>query len=102
MKIINLAKNTVLANNVVIADTPVKRIKGLLGRREFKSGEALILRPCNSIHTLFMRFAIDVLFIDKYNKVIKTIHNLKPYRLTGIYFGASAVIELPVGTLESS
>jgi len=102
MKIINKTKNTVLAQNTVVADTVFRRLKGLLGRKDFIKGEALIIKPCNSIHTFFMQFPIDVLFVDKHNRVIKVISSLKSFRLTYIYFDASLTIELPAGTLEST
>ena len=102
MRIINKTKNTVLAENVVVADTPFSRVRGLLGKRELKPGEALIIKPCNSIHTFFMRFPIDVLFLNKDNRVIDVILSLKPFRLTAIYFNAAFVVELPVGTIQST
>jgi uncharacterized membrane protein (UPF0127 family) len=102
MKIINQAKNTVLAEKAVLADTVFKRIKGLLGRDDFGLGEALIIKPCNSIHTFFMRFSIDVLFVDNNNRIIKTIISLQPFRLTPIYFNAAFAIELPVGAIQAS
>ncbi len=102
MRIVNQTKRTVLAESVVIADTPFKRIKGLLGRKDFKEGEALIIKPCNSIHTFFMRFPIDVLFVAQDNRIIKAISYLGPFRLTSIYFNASFAIELPAGTIQST
>ena len=102
MRLINLNKNTVLAEAALIAETPFKRIKGLLGRKDFKAGQALIIRPCNSIHTFFMRFPIDVLFLDKNNRIVKTVPSLKPYRITPIYFSARLTIELPAGTIQRS
>lgn len=102
MKVINKTKNTVLAQDAIVADTVFKRMKGLLGRKDFRHGEALIIRPCNSIHTFFMHFPIDVLFVDKDNRVIKVLPSLKPFQLTNIYFRAAFTIELPAGTLESS
>lgn len=102
MKIINQTKNTILAEDVIMADTPLKRIKGLLGRKEFKKGQAIILKPCNSIHTFFMRFPIGVLFIDKENRVIKAIPHLEPFRLTSIYFNAAFTVELPADTIPST
>jgi hypothetical protein len=102
MTLINKTKNTVLAKKVLIANTPFKRIKGLLGKSDFKQEEALIIKPCNSIHTFFMRFAIDVIFVDKQNIIVKTISNLKPWRLTGVYLSANFCIELPAGTIASS
>ena len=102
MKLINQTKNTILAEEVIIADTCLKRIKGLLGRKDFLPGEALIIKPCNSIHTFFMRFPIDVLFVAQDNRIIKIIPSLKPFRLTGVYFHTKFAIELPSGTIQST
>ena len=102
MKRINATRNTVLAESILIADTPIKRIIGLIGRKEFNPGQALVIRPCKAIHTFFMRFAIDVIFIDRDKRVVKALPHFRPYRLSRMYFRAYAVIELPVGTIESS
>lgn len=99
MKIINKTKNVALAEDAMTADTLFKRMKGLLGRKEFKPGQALILKPCDSIHTFFMRFPIDALFVNRDNTVIKTYSNLKPWSLSGIFFDAAFCAELPSGTL---
>ena len=102
MKIVNKTKNTVLAEEVLVAETLLKRAKGLLGRRDFKPGSALIIRPCNSIHTFFMRFHIDVLFVNRRQIVVKAISALVPGRLSPVYFNAAFVIELPTGTILST
>ena len=102
MKIINKTKNTILAQEAIVARTVLKRIKGLLGRDDFKQGEALIIMPCKSIHTFFMPFPIDVLFVNKQNQILKAIPSLRPGRLTYIYFNAAFVIELPSGTIQAS
>jgi len=98
MRIINKTNNSVLAENVIIADTPFTRMKGLLGKKKFSKGQALILNPCNSIHMFFMRFPIDVLFLDKNNRIVKAISSIRPFCLTAIYFKAKFAVELPVGT----
>lgn len=98
MRLINKSKNVVLAEEVILADTLLKRIRGLLGKKELVKSSALLLKPCSSIHTMFMRFPIDVLFVDKDNRVIKTISALKPFCITNIYFKARFVVELPGGT----
>lgn len=85
-----------------MVNTPFKRMKGLLGKKELKKGQALVLKPCNSIHTFFMRFPIDVLFVDKDNRVIEAISKVQPFRLTYIYFNAALAIELPTATIQSS
>ena len=102
MKIINKTRNTVLGKDVNIADSPFSRMKGLLGKREFSKGQALLIKPCNSIHTFFMRFSIDVLFLDRDSRVIKVINCFRPFRFSAIYFKAASAIELPCGTIQSS
>lgn len=97
MQIINVKNNAILADKAEIANNPLKRMKGLLGKSEFSQGSALILDPCDSVHTFFMRFAIDIIFIDKNNSVVKIISSMKPYRLSGIYFKSRLAIELPSG-----
>lgn len=102
MKIINKNNNSVVSEEVIFANTPLKRMKGLLGRKELKKGQALVIKPCNSIHTFFMRFSIDVLFVDKENRVVKIISCLKPSRLSLVYFNSAFVVELPTGTIQSA
>lgn len=100
MKIINLTNNVVLANEARVADTFWKRLVGLLNCNSLGKEEALILRPCSSIHTFFMRFPIDVLFLDKNNKVIGLLYEFKAFRVSRIYFDASLAIEFASGTLK--
>ncbi|MCX5693755.1 MAG: DUF192 domain-containing protein [Candidatus Omnitrophica bacterium] len=100
MRLINQTKNVVLAENVLFANTPFKRIKGLLGQKSFLPNQAVILYPCNSVHTFFMCFAIDILFVNKDYKVIKILPKLAPNRITGICWRSSRVIELPGGMLD--
>jgi len=102
MRIINTTRNTVLANEVAIADTALGRMKGLLGRKSLQAGRALVINPCNSIHTLFMRFSIDVLFLDKDSRVVKSVSFIKPFRFSPIYFSACMVIEFPAGTIQAT
>lgn len=98
----NKTKNVVLADTVILADSPIKRMIGLLGRKSLRDQEALIIKPCNSIHTFFMRFPIDVVFVNKNNEVVKAISNIVPFRLSPICFRSAFVIELPAGTILSS
>ena len=78
MRARNIRNEEELSHNVDIADTFYKRMKGLLGKSGLKTGEALWIKPCMSVHTFFMKFPIDVIFLNKKNHVIATIKNLKP------------------------
>jgi uncharacterized membrane protein (UPF0127 family) len=71
-----------------------------MGRKELPAGRALWIEPCNSIHMFFMRFAIDVLFLDREGKVKRVMLRLRPWRISPIVFGARCVIELPAGTFQ--
>lgn len=102
MQIINVTRNTLLAEKAELANTFFSRLIGLLGRKGFEVGEALIIKPANQIHTFFMRFPIDVVFVDKQDKVVALKENLSPFRLTPFYFRASYCIELPKGAINSS
>jgi len=102
MKIINLRNNAVLADKADIADNFLKRLIGLLCHNNLPDGEGLILKPSNSIHTCFMRFTIDVMFLDKNNQVIAMLPSFRPFRLSRIYFKALSTIELPAGIFEKT
>jgi uncharacterized membrane protein (UPF0127 family) len=89
----------VLAERVERATRAWERMRGLLGRRELAHGDALAIEPCNSIHTFFMRFSIDVAFLDRNDMVIRALSEVRPFRATWIYLSAVQVVELPAGTL---
>lgn len=82
-----------------VADKPRARMKGLLGKRALDSDEGLLLRPAGSVHTAFMRFSIDVVFLDRSLRVMDVQPNVGPWRLVGRR-GAKAVLELPAGEAE--
>lgn len=102
MRIFNKTKNRPLVFNLSIAESFIDRLKGLLGRKHLPDGEGVLLKPCCQIHTWFMKFPIDVLFLDKNYLVRHIIRNLKPFRISGIYFKAQNVVELPSGTIEKT
>jgi uncharacterized membrane protein (UPF0127 family) len=64
----------------IVADSALKRMRGLLGRDGLEPGEGLLLKPAGSIHTAFMRFAIDAVFLDKRSRVVKIASDVKPWR----------------------
>lgn len=93
-------KNKLVSDKILIANNTVTRIIGLMFRSTPpQNAEGLMLEPCNSIHTFFMRYPIDVVFLNSQNKVIKIIRHLKPWRITWLYFRASKTLELPAGKL---
>lgn len=100
MKIVNITRDTLLADKAELADTFLKRLIGLLNRKSLAKGEALILEPANCIHSLFMRFTFDALFLDKSGRVVGIQPSMKPFRISRLYFNASVVIELPEHTLK--
>ena len=86
----------VVCDRCVVADHPVSRLRGLLGRSELRPGEGLLLRPASAIHTCFMRFPIDAVFLDADGTVLKVEHELPAWR-TAARKGAKAVLELAAG-----
>ena len=93
-------KGIIIGNKVLTAENIFSRLKGLMFIKDMK-GDGLLINPCNSIHTFFMKFAIDVVFIDKNRKVVKILRNLKPWRISWFYPKAQQVLELKAGTLPS-
>ncbi|MEA2217709.1 MAG: uncharacterized protein QOJ35_335 [Solirubrobacteraceae bacterium] len=93
------ATGRAICERCVVADRPLPRMRGLLGRRGLASEEGLLLRPAGSIHTHFMRFAIDVVFLDRELRVIDVRHAIGPWRMARRR-GARAVLELRAGEAQ--
>src|ERR671933_501976 len=89
----------VVCERCVVADGMFTRMRGLLGRKGLDAGEGLLLRPAPSIHTFFMRFPIDVVFLGRDGTVLKIRANVRPWRLAGCR-GAHATLELAAGEAE--
>jgi uncharacterized membrane protein (UPF0127 family) len=100
MRIITLTSD----NNSIqakIASSFLERFLGLMGRKSLPARHGLLLSPCNSIHMMFMRFAIDAVFLDKDNCIVKLVPQLRPWLGLAFAPGAHACIELPAGTVEA-
>ena len=96
----NATRNVVLADHGELAETPWRRMKGLLGRSELEPGGALVIRPCQGVHTWLMRFPIDVLHVDKSGIIRRVLPELAPNRLGPVDWGSQFVVELPAGTVR--
>lgn len=94
------ASGEILCHRMRSARSLMKRLQGLMFSEELPDCDGFLIRPCNSIHTFFMNYPIDVIFLNEEMKVIKVIYNLKPWRMTKIYFRAVQVLEMKSGTLK--
>jgi uncharacterized protein len=100
VRILNKTRDTNLASQAELSDTVFSRLKGLLGRTVLPEGHALIITDCRSIHMLFMRFAIDVVFADREYRVVGLVENIMPFRISPYFWKAYYAIELPTGTIR--
>ena len=98
---LNATRGTVLAARLEVAGTGGSRRKGLLGREGLPAGEGLWITPCESVHTFFMQFAIDLVYLDRKLQVKKVKRNVGPWRLSAC-LSAHSVLELPVGTITAT
>jgi hypothetical protein len=96
--IVNLTRGNVVCEQVVVADRARRRMRGLLGRRSLPPGEGMLLQPSPSIHTAFMRFPIDVVFMDRNLRVIKLVEHLPPWHTASAMEGRST-LELSAGEI---
>lgn len=85
---------------ILIADSFLTRLEGLMFRKKIPQTTGLLLIPCNSVHMCFMRFAIDVIYIDKDYKILKVVKNLKPWIGLSICSKAWATLELNAGAAD--
>lgn len=94
-------ENTILATNAKLAKGFFERLIGLMFKKKLEHGNALIIPYCNWIHTFFMRFPIDVIYINEEYKIVDSIIALKPWNITSPRIKAQHVIELPNGSLSN-
>ena len=93
------ADGTTVCERCFVADLMLPRMKGLLGHRGLSAGEGMLIRPAPSIHTFFMRFAIDAVFLSRTGDVLKVARDVRPWRVRSCR-GAYAVLELRSGEAE--
>ena len=98
---VNVTKGVAIASELEIATSFAARSQGLLGHSGLKPDTGLLIDPCSSIHMWFMRFPIDVVFLDKKNRVVGLKRNVKPWGMAWSWRGAKT-LELPVGVIAST
>lgn len=96
MRVVNLTRNTVLAETADVADTSAKRRTGLLKHDCLRKGEGLWIAPCEAVHTFGMKFPIDVVYLNRKKKVLKIRSSMKQRRVSAC-LRAHSVLELPAG-----
>jgi|HubBroStandDraft_1064217.scaffolds.fasta_scaffold01148_11 uncharacterized membrane protein (UPF0127 family) len=102
LRISNPVRQSVLGDRIGVADTTLTRFVGLMGRGSLAPGHGLLIHPSSGVHTLWMRFTIDVLLLDKEDRVLSAYENLRPFRVTAINWRSSSALELPSGTIAAT
>lgn len=102
MRLLNLSNGKELAAHVKVADSFLSRFKGLMLTKCLPEGHSLYIQPCPSIHTFFMNYSIDVLYINENNEIVGADEQLEPAKIGKRYKGAYSVFELPEGTIRNT
>lgn len=100
MLLVNKATGTVVSANLMTADSFFKRLKGLMFTKELPEQDALHIIPCNEIHTFFMKYSIDVLYLDKDKKIVHIDEEMEPGKIGKKIKNAISVVELPGGRIR--
>ena len=90
----------VICHKMILAEDLFSRLKGLMFSAELPGCDGFLIRPCNSIHTFFMRYALDVIFLDDDFKIVKVLYGLRPWKMTWMYWRSTQVLEMKAGTLK--
>jgi uncharacterized membrane protein (UPF0127 family) len=102
MRVYNTTRNTSIATQCAEARSFLARLRGLMGHPGLEAGQGLLIEPCSSVHSFFMRFPIDVIFVDRTNTVVGITTSMAPNRPYAGARNARYVIELPAGTIAAS
>jgi uncharacterized membrane protein (UPF0127 family) len=102
VRVYNQTKSSCLGERIGMADSSLRRLVGLLGKRSLAPGCGLFIVPSQAIHTVGMAFPIDVIFVDKKYSVVGLREAVPPFRITPMFWKALGVLELPAGTIRDS
>jgi hypothetical protein len=102
VRVHNTSRNSELASSARVADQLGSRLRGLMFTDGLGTRDGLVIDPCNSIHMCFMRYPIDVIFVDAEDAVVGQVENIQPWRFTKIYWGARRAVELPSGRIAQT
>ncbi|MBY0450706.1 MAG: DUF192 domain-containing protein [Cyanobacteria bacterium] len=98
----NQTRNITVAHSVETADTYFSRLFGLMGRAGLPQGHGMWITPCADIHSFFMRFSFDALFLSKTGEVLHSVSAMAPWRVSRWVRGSAGVLELPAGVIEKT
>lgn len=99
---INITRDVRLTERGRVADNVLTRLVGLLSDKTLEPGDGLWIKPCNSIHSIGMKFKFDAIFLDKDLRVVHLVHEMKPWRASKMVFSAQSVLELPAGLISQT
>ncbi len=102
IRVVNTTSDQVIVAAGRVADNTWTRMKGLIGSKPLQEGEGLLIMPCSSIHTHFMSFPIDVLYVNTELQVVAIDDSMAPWRFGRLRRGVRFVIELPAGTASAT
>lgn len=95
-------RDAVIGDRIRVADRWWPRLRGMIGRPEPEPGEGLLILPCKGVHMQWMRYALDIAFLDDAGRVVAQYHGLKPWRFSRTHKEAACAVELPAGSLAAS
>lgn len=99
-KLMNLETNEIILQKLVQADHFLSRLRGLMWKKDLPENSGLMINPCNSVHCFFMKFPIDVVFVDKDHRVVHIISNMKPGSISPIVRKSKYVVESNANTVS--
>lgn len=102
MRAFNHSRGRMLIENGLVAAGPLARLRGLIGRPTLQPGEGLLLPGTKGIHTIGMRYAIDIAFLNQQGYVIHLIHSMHPFRISRVVMHSAMALELPAGLLRET